>query len=580
MKKYLASLLFLLPMLTNAHTHSGYYYGGGNLNVPNGNAWMRNLANEDPVLSISIPGTHDSASLYGGPYVQTQTLTIPQQLKAGIRFLDIRGRPTNGSLAIHHGEVFQNKMFGEVLNEVITFLRENPSEFVLMRVKEEHSNNEKAFLQALNNYVTAPQNKPYIWTDSRGWTVYRRTTVGDVRGKIVLLREAFDSQYMSESVGAAYSNYHVDDSWVVNTNWDLYSHWEKKKSALNAAQVAGRARLTYLSGADIAFPYFVVSGHSSPGTGAPRLATGYTTPGWSWKWQDFPRVDCLGSLCTIAFEGTNILATELIKKANIKNTNPRKNEAGVIDEQRPNGRYVGVVATDFPGAGFIEAVIAANRVVDPDRCSAGEGCITMSCDVGHVRFGFSSERLPIAYYSKSGNSGSWEKLGPFYAGGENTGWGSEVGIQGNFGGLNGFLDKNKPYYRKVRTADVVDIFTWEAGADIALACFPDNVHDRIDGKIWNYIATTDDGGMIYFYDREGYGSGAHVSSPSSGGEVIIKGSDVIMGSNESVGQNVGVTTGGSIGTKGVSVGGSTGISTGAGASAGFSSGIIIGGAKK
>jgi 1-phosphatidylinositol phosphodiesterase len=57
---------------------------------------------------LVLPGTHDSCARSGGSLVACQTRTLAEQLKAGIRFLDIRCRHISDAFAIHHGPVFQN----------------------------------------------------------------------------------------------------------------------------------------------------------------------------------------------------------------------------------------------------------------------------------------------------------------------------------------------------------------------------------------------------------------------------------------------------------------------------------------
>ena len=90
------------------------------------------------------------------------------------------------------------------------------------------------------------------------------------------------------------------------------------------------------------FPYFVASGQSSPGTNDPRLLTGRTTPGWKDSWPDFPRVGCFIGICSIAFEGTNILSADRIGKG------------------KEFDKYVGMVISDFPGKDLINAIISLN----------------------------------------------------------------------------------------------------------------------------------------------------------------------------------------------------------------------------
>ena len=70
---------------------------------------MKNLDDNAYVSSISIPGTHNSLSTFGGPLfitaAQCQNWSIEGQLRAGIRAFDIRGRKTSKGLKAYHSFV-------------------------------------------------------------------------------------------------------------------------------------------------------------------------------------------------------------------------------------------------------------------------------------------------------------------------------------------------------------------------------------------------------------------------------------------------------------------------------------------
>ncbi|MGY4531191.1 1-phosphatidylinositol phosphodiesterase [Pseudomonas sp. TE3786] len=359
MKRCIPYLLAMVPLFAHAHWDSAYYHDSSMAGTTVKADWMKDLLDRQSIMQVSIPGTHESASRYGGPYAQTQTLDIPTQLRAGIRFLDVRAKYTNGSLAIHHGVVFQNLMFGDVLNQVKAYLKAHPTEFVLMRLKQEESNDAN-FPAIVNKYMSSPLYSDVVWR--RNANSYSPPRVGDVRGKLVVL---LDYDYSAiPGFGMSYYSFGLQDSWEVPTNWALYAKWEKVRNYLDYSQKPGITGLiNYLVGSNIAFPYFVASGHSSPGTSAARLATGYTTPGWSWKWKDFPRVNCFIGICTIAFEGTNVLTRQYIDKINKKNGVGKDAAGGSLSSFGflQNSAYVGVIVADFPGPGLIESVVAANR---------------------------------------------------------------------------------------------------------------------------------------------------------------------------------------------------------------------------
>lgn len=154
-----------------------------------GQNWMSHLDNDRNLASISMPGSHDSGSRYGGIYVTTQTWSIEDQLKSGIRFLDIRCRREGKVFTIHHGPFYQHLWFDQVLEVIRSFLEGHPSETILMRVKEEYDakDGSESFVAIWNRYMNelgyGDMLAQYPWD---GKTI---PTLGQVRGKFVLLRD-------------------------------------------------------------------------------------------------------------------------------------------------------------------------------------------------------------------------------------------------------------------------------------------------------------------------------------------------------------------------------------------------------
>src|SRR4051812_1786881 len=106
--------------------------------------WMRGLADATSLAAISIPGTHETLSIHGGAWTQTQEDfgdgggTLAAQLDAGIRMIDIRARVNAGNtFTIHHGATYQNANFDDVLNRLTDFLGAHPGETVIVRLKQE-----------------------------------------------------------------------------------------------------------------------------------------------------------------------------------------------------------------------------------------------------------------------------------------------------------------------------------------------------------------------------------------------------------------------------------------------------------
>lgn len=175
----------------------------------NMNSWMAGLQDNISISKISIPGTHDSGARIDAPVIsgtaKTQDLSIAEQLNAGVRFLDIRCRHIDNSFTIHHGAIYQNLNFDDVLNACYAFLDSHPSETIIMSVKEEHdpSNTTRSFESTFDSYVQKNSSKWDLGTNI--------PTLGQVRGKIRLLRRF--SAGTAKGINAT--------SWADNTTFEI-----------------------------------------------------------------------------------------------------------------------------------------------------------------------------------------------------------------------------------------------------------------------------------------------------------------------------------------------------------------------
>jgi 1-phosphatidylinositol phosphodiesterase len=300
--------------------------------------WMGKIRGGVRLSEMAIPGTHDSAANgNGNDILYTQAMNFDEQLRFGIRFFDIRVRHFRNSFPLHHGKFFLNRNFNDFLGSVHNFLKQNPSETVLFRLREEKkgAKNSRSMLDTLDEYLNYYDT--YLKTSSSG------ITLDQARGKFIIFSD--DSEF--DNRGIVYGQSEIQDAFDLQTNWDLYRKWEKVRVQLNIAANGNKDifYINYLSGSGGSFPYFIASGHSFSGTSAARLSTGRTTPGWKNSYKDFPRVNCFIGICTIAFEGTNILSRNVIK--NLKKQNQR--------------RTVGIIVADFPGNDLIHEIVRNNN---------------------------------------------------------------------------------------------------------------------------------------------------------------------------------------------------------------------------
>ncbi|SKA37317.1 1-phosphatidylinositol phosphodiesterase [Chitinophaga eiseniae] len=233
-----------LPVNTGADNHQ---LANSNATVAFSlNNWMGSIANERNLAAISIPGTHDSGARFEpiGGTAKCQDLTIAQQLDAGIRFLDIRCRHIGDAFAIHHGSIYQNLNFNDVVTACYAFLNANPTETIIMCVKEEYdpTNNTRSFEQTFDSYTAQQPGKWYLSSSI--------PNLGDVRGKIVLLRR-FGASSTPKGIEAtnwadnttftinnSNSTLRVQDQYQVpdnNTKWTNITHLLSEAKTGNAA---------------------------------------------------------------------------------------------------------------------------------------------------------------------------------------------------------------------------------------------------------------------------------------------------------------------------------------------------------
>lgn len=161
-----------------------------------GPCWMKYVDGNKYLDELSIPGTHDSSTCSVDNDTEPQTSLakcqqdyIPTQLLEGIRYFDIRlGKNNeNGDPGIDHGICYLLKKDGgfihlsDVIGYFKTFLNENPSEALIMLASR--GNDEATDESVTTAFAKVLDDNPKLF-----YTSSRVPTLGEVRGKIVLLR--------------------------------------------------------------------------------------------------------------------------------------------------------------------------------------------------------------------------------------------------------------------------------------------------------------------------------------------------------------------------------------------------------
>lgn len=158
-----------------------------------GPCWMKYVEDNKFLDELSIPGTHDSGTCSvdndtepQSSQVKCQQDYIPTQLLEGIRYFDIRlGKGDNPG--IDHGMYYLLKKdayflhLSDAIGYFKTFLNENPTEALIMLVSR--GNDEATDESVTTAFAKVLDDNPKLF-----YTSSRVPTLGEVRGKIVLLR--------------------------------------------------------------------------------------------------------------------------------------------------------------------------------------------------------------------------------------------------------------------------------------------------------------------------------------------------------------------------------------------------------
>jgi 1-phosphatidylinositol phosphodiesterase len=174
--------------------------------------WMGAFPGTTSVADLSIPGTHDTGATIDMPgttgTTKCQNLSIADQLATGVRYLDIRVQNLSNKLEVYHLTVDQQLTFDSVLQTISTFFAANPSETLVMSVKEEspdpQTGSTNTFEQTFDSYTAQNASLWYL-----GDSI---PTLAQARGKIVLLRR-FGATTLPAGIDAT--------SWADNTSFTI-----------------------------------------------------------------------------------------------------------------------------------------------------------------------------------------------------------------------------------------------------------------------------------------------------------------------------------------------------------------------
>lgn len=140
--------------------------------------WMSYLKDDTKMKEIVIPGAHDAGTkgmIYAG---KTQDRSVKDQLECGVRYIDLRVGFNKDKLEIYHGPIWGTE-FQTVINDVKTFMQENPSEVVLVDLQHFKSDSKTATIKTVEETFQGMM----VETEEDEIEFVEKVTLGECRGK-------------------------------------------------------------------------------------------------------------------------------------------------------------------------------------------------------------------------------------------------------------------------------------------------------------------------------------------------------------------------------------------------------------
>lgn len=167
--------------------------------------WMNEVENK-LISTINIPGTHDSFALNGGYMIyKCQSLDLISQLISGIRYFDLRCVLENNIIEIYHMDYKQNINLDNILEIINDFLIQHPSEFIIVRIKEEIKLDRNIDIKSIIlNILLKYKDIIYVNTNSQ------IPFLNEVRGKLIVLDDK-----LNLSIGYKWEDMIIQDDYLI-----------------------------------------------------------------------------------------------------------------------------------------------------------------------------------------------------------------------------------------------------------------------------------------------------------------------------------------------------------------------------
>ncbi len=146
---------------------------------------MKSIPDTQNIISLNIPGAHDASTKYCqlGLFSSCQKLTVKEMMNIGVRAFDLR---VDGENMVHSFTKCKKTRFGknltiyDVTNDILEFLKDNPTETVIVFFKNDGKTSSRDCLDLLVKNII--KKIPEMW-----FLENRLPFLSEIRGKIILI---------------------------------------------------------------------------------------------------------------------------------------------------------------------------------------------------------------------------------------------------------------------------------------------------------------------------------------------------------------------------------------------------------
>ena len=192
------------------------------------NNWMATIPSKVRFNMLTLPGAHDAATYnVSSSMAKTQSLSLAEQLSVGVRAFDFRPRynASNESdiqlenLEIYHGVVGTGVKWKDAMDQIIQFLKENPTETVFVNLQKENASGSTDYSSTWRTSI-----RTYLF-NNRAYVLQKITTttsLADCRGKVVVVSHnpyGAESSYYATVYGGLTASWEDDATFTTTINY-------------------------------------------------------------------------------------------------------------------------------------------------------------------------------------------------------------------------------------------------------------------------------------------------------------------------------------------------------------------------